>query len=709
MRSALLFFFVLLSVGSTALEAEEQKEKLAELYADRFVSEGDRVDALGHVVLSYDGTLFLGDRASYDRKANVITLEGNVEILSDRGSKVLAERVVFEVDDNRVTFRDFYQTDRNDIWIYADEAQKRDGNFSLRNSVLSSCSVERPDWSVKFDEAVYDSETKYMRLRDVKVYARELPIFYTPYLGFSLERQRHSGLLMPHFGISKDEGYYYEQPYFWAISESMDLEIDPSVRSKRGVGIYGTFRFVDSPWSHGTIRTGFFGDNDAFTRTHDLANSSHYGLEVLYESSNVLRSWRPEGYRDGLYVNLNLFNDIDYENLQFRTLDHLEETSRFKESRINYFLYNDRQYFGIRGRYFIDTTSEENNETIQELPALQYHRFASPLWGGLFDYSVDARIYNFWRQDGTRALRGEASLPLEFHVALLEDYLHLSVKEELAASDTKFFENSLQIDQNHYSATVLHHNIELSSDLIRGYESGVHTMILSALFTKTTLLAEGDLRYEEINEELINDYDLDMVYDTRLAFKMRHFWESYDSDFSMDYLAVVDYYPEDDSKWNLLSQEFHLRYGHYRFSSRIDYSIYRHSLSQFTNTFSYSDETLGFRLEHTRRESSLYESGDGWGDSLDQNELSVEARYRASDIFTWYGGYTYDFKEEAAKDWHIGTLIDRKCWNFKVVFEQEITPVLTKNGEGSIRENKVYFQFNLVPFGGVGSAQKASI
>ncbi len=686
------------------------KSGMAELYADRFESERDTVRALGHVVLSYEGTLFLGDRARYDRKSNVIVLEGDVEILSDRGSKVLADKVVFEVDKNHVILSDFYQSDRDDIWVYADDAEKRDGNYTLRNSVLSSCSPEDPDWSVKFGQAVYDSETKYIRLRDVKIYAKHLPILYTPYLGFSLNRERSSGFLMPHLGYSADEGFYYEQPYFWAISPDMDLELNPAIRTQRGYGLYGTFRFVDTPWSRGTIRAGFFRDKDSFANEYGLAYRDHYGLEVLYESSNVLRSWKPEGYRDGLYVNLDLFNDIDYQNLQFDTLDHLEETSRFTESRVNYFLYNDTQYFGIRGRYFIDTTSRENNETIQELPSLHYHRYAAPLIGEWIDYSVDARLYNYWREDGTRALRGIATLPLEYHTALFGDYLNLSIKEEFAASDTKFFENtSLHIDQDHYAAATLHHSVELSSDLIRGYASGTHTMLLSVLFTKTNLLAEGDLSFDELDETLINDYDLDMVYDSRLSFKMHHFWEDRRGAFKVDYLALADYYPDDDSKWNLLRQELHLDYGHYRFSSRIDYSIYRRSLAQLTNTFGYSGETYGFEIEHTRIDSSLYENTSPTGDSLDQNEISLKGRYRYNETFTWYGGYTYDFKENTSKEWEAGVLIDRKCWNFKLVFERQTTPVLSKDGGGSINENKVYLQFNLVPFGGVGTGKGASI
>jgi len=663
-RAVLLFLFV--SIVLTGKNVREET-KNAELYADRFESRDKIAYADGHVVLTYEGTVFLGDHARYDQEKNIITLEGNVEIISDRGNKVLADRVIFKVNDNHVVFSDFYHTDREDIWIYARQAEKQDGNYTLRNSVLSSCAPERPDWSVKFGEAVYDSEEKYIRLKNVKLYARETPVLYTPYLGFSLERERHSGFLMPHMGYGNDEGFYYEQPYFWAISPSMDLEFNPSVRSERGYGIYGTFRFADSPWSGGTLRAGYFRDKNSFLEEHEL------------------------------YVNIDYFNDVDYHNLQFSNLNHLEETSKYKESRINYFLYNDEQYFGIRNRYFIDTQQEDNGDTIQELPALQYHKFSTDILGGLLHYRADAQLYNLWREDGTKAIRGVVTLPVEFHTSLFGDYLSLSIEEEFSASDTKFFEDdSLNVEDDHYAAAVLHHKIEFSSDLIRAYGSGVHTMLLAATFTKTSRLAEGDLTFPEISRQLVSDYNLDMVYDSRLAFSMHHFWDSYDGTYRLDYLAVADYFPDDDSKWNQLRQELSIRYGRFNFSSRVDYSIQHNSLSQLANAFSYDGDRFAVSLNHTRKEND-------WDQTLDQHELGIDARYRQNATVTWYGGYTYDFKEDVSKDWKAGILVDRKCWNFKVVFEQDITPVLKKDGGGSIRNNAVYFQFNLVPFGGVGS------
>jgi len=692
-----ILMFLLLLAEMYGSEKNPSASGMAELYADRFESRDGTAYAYGHVVLSYDGTVFLGDFARYDQEKNVIVVEGDVKIISERGNKIMADKVVFKVNDNHVVFSDFYHTDREDIWMYAAKAEKKDGNYTLHNSILSSCSPERPDWSVKFGEAVYDSRQKYMRLKNVKIYARETPVFYTPYLGFSLERERNSGFLMPHLGYGGDEGFYYEQPYFWAISRSMDMEFNPSVRTERGYGIYGTFRFADSPWSGGIVRGGYFYDKRSFRKEHNLANRSHYGMEFLYESSNVLKDWKPEGYRDGLYVNIDYFNDVDYHNLQFSSLDHLEETTKYKESRINYFLYNDSQYFGFRSRYFINTQQEDNGDTIQELPALQYHKFSTPLFGGLLDYRVDAQLYNFWRENGTRAIRGVATLPVEFHTSLFGDYLNLSIEEEFSASDTKFFEeSSLNVENDHYAAAVLHHKIEFSGDLIRAYENGVHTMLLAATFTKTSRLAEGDLTYEEINDNLVSDYNLDMVYESRLAFSMHHFWESYDGLYKFDYLAVADYYPDDDSNWNQLRQELNFQYSRFIFSSRIDYSIQHGSLSQLASTFTYDGEAFAVSLEHTRKENE-------WDQTLDQHELGLNARYRQNDMLSWYGAYTYDFKENGSKDWKAGVLVDRKCWNFKVVFEQDITPVLKKDGGGSIRNNAVYFQFNLVPFGGVGS------
>ncbi len=692
-----------LALASIILEASVNtttNSGLAELYADHFESKDNIVYAKGHVVLAYDGTLFLGDKARYNQEKKQIVVEGHVEVLSKNGSKVLADKLVFKTDTNRVLFSDFYHSNRDDIWVYSDYANYQDGNYTMTNSVLSSCSVKDPDWSVKFGKAVYDSKTKYMRLHDVKFYAGKMPVFYTPYLGFSLERQRHSGLLSPHFRNSKYEGFYYEQPYFLAIAPNMDLTLNPAIRTKRGTGIYGTFRFVDSPYSKGEIRTGYFHDRKSFIQNKNLKNENHYGFEFIYESKDFWKG-KPKGYRDGFYTNINLFNDIDYGNLQHKQLNHLQATTRFQESRLNYLLYNDKQYFGFNTRYFIDTASKDNKATIQELPALQYHKFSTPLGTDSLQYNVDAQVHNYWRKSGTRAFQESVSLPVEFHSSLMNDYLNFTLEEKFSASDTKFIAgNASSSSKDHYSAFVLYHKAEVSSDLAHSYESGLHTMELSALLIKSTLLAEGDLHYGDIDTTLVRDYNLQMLYKTRLALQMHNFWESYNSPLKLDYLISADYYPGGkDTRWNELHQELNVYYGAYSFTGRFDYSLRDKVISQISGSFGYKVDRLGLSIGYTQQKQK-----DVTGYLISQKELNFDIRYKANNRITWYGTYNYDFKNKLAKNWKLGLLYDKKCWNVSVVFKDEATPILTRNGRGALHNRSISLQFNLVPFGGIGGS-----
>jgi LPS-assembly protein len=691
-RYLLLPLLFLLTLGA-AIPDPISSESEAALYADRFETRNNLTHAYGHILLSYDNNLFMGDKAVYDRSKNSITITGNVEILGAEGNKIHSDSIVFDIGKNRITFKNFYHTDNDDIWLAAKEAIKQDSNYSVSNSFLSSCSSDNPDWSLHFERADYDSESKYMALHDVKLYVGESAVAYLPYLAFSLDRKRSSGFLMPYFGYSGDEGFIYEQPYFWAISPSMDLEFNPQIRTERGAGLYATFRFADSPHSHGEIRAGYFKDFDSFSDIHNLKYDSHYGLELLYENYDFLGSLKPKGYRDGLYANIDLFNDIDYLNLQHNPLSHFQETSRYKESRFNYFLYSDVNYFGLTSRYFIDTESLDNDKTLQELPALQYHRFSENIFNRYFEYSVDMDFRNYYREEGTRGYRGVFSLPLSFHHSFMNDFLNLSVTEELRASDNYFSE---AIDgEKHYYSLVANSEIELSANLIKAYSSGIHTMLLSATYTKSSILDEGNLHYDDIKDSIRYDFSIDPYTDSRITLSMHHFWESNGGMLHIDYLLKSDYYPESDSKWSLLRQELDIGYDKWKYSSLYTYSFLENETLEFSNKLSYRDEIYAFSIDYTWKKDYL--SYVRW-----QKELKVDARYRQNDEWSWYGALSYDFENDYSKDWEVGLMLDRKCWNLQFIFKQETTPVLRDSGPGSIHNNSIFFKFNLVPFGGTG-------
>jgi len=70
---------------------------------------------------------------------------------------------------------------------------------------------------------------------DGTVYFLGTPIFYSPWLSFSLNNQRKSGFLAPSFGTRSDSGIELSLPYYWNIAPNMDATIAPRVMTKRGV------------------------------------------------------------------------------------------------------------------------------------------------------------------------------------------------------------------------------------------------------------------------------------------------------------------------------------------------------------------------------------------------------------------------------------------------------------------------------------------
>ncbi len=671
----------------------EEGGKEAALYADRFESQDSIVHAYGHIVLTYDGNLFIGKRATYDRDKNIITIEGDTEIIGAKGNKITADRLRFDVGKNRIVFKNFYHTGSDDIWIAARDAIKQDSEYSLKNSFLSSCAPKNPDWSMHFAKADYNATSRYIKLDDVKLYAKDTPILYFPYLAFSLNRERSSGFLMPKFSYDSDEGFVYSQPYFWAISDSMDLELDPQIRTKRGAGLFATFRFADSEVSGGQIRVGYFKDKDSFADKHHLKYSSHYGLEMLYRSDDFLKSYKLDGYRDTLYLNLDLFNDIDYLNLQYGKMFHFENTSRFKESRFNYALYSEDNYFGIGARYYIDTRLIDNDTTLQELPSLRYHKFTKSILDRYLDYSFDLTFDNYARKEGIDGYSASFKLPLEFHASLFNGYTDLVMEEKFVGKGIDFSED-ISGESRYYSLSA-NHMIGIYSQLLKAYDSGLHTMVLGATYTDSSFMAESSLKYEDIEEALKKELSLDPLSERRVSLSMHHFWDSNGGDLHIDYLLRSDYYPSIDSRWSLLRQEIHLDYKKFSWFSLYTYSFKYNETLEFTNRVSYHTDTYSLYANYAWKKD--YYATDLW-----QKELKIHGRYKYSDRLALYGGFTYDFSKHYDKDWEVGVMYDRECWNMQVIFKQEITPVLRDSGAGSIRNNSIMFKFNLVPFGGSG-------
>jgi LPS-assembly protein len=176
----------------------------------------------------------------------------------------------------------------------------------------------------------------------------DIPILYFPYIGFSTNTERKSGLLYPSLGISSRDGFIYRQPIYIAVDPQWDIELDPQIRSLRGKGLFSTLRFVDTPNSYGTFTTGYFSNKSSYVNQYNIKNSSHYGYQFSYNSTELF-SDNQKNSRDGVYLDVTYLKDPDYLNLQKESVVELLYSSQI-QSRINYYFDTPEYYTGVYGK-----------------------------------------------------------------------------------------------------------------------------------------------------------------------------------------------------------------------------------------------------------------------------------------------------------------------------------------------------------------------
>ncbi|NLC37153.1 MAG: LPS-assembly protein LptD, partial [Alcaligenaceae bacterium] len=88
--------------------------------------------------------------------------------------------------------------------------------------------------------------------RHGRLYFKNVPILYSPYLTFPIRKERKSGFLMPTYGTSTAGGMEFSVPYYFNLAPNYDLTLVPRIMAKRGVQLGSEFRYLGHSYS-GTL------------------------------------------------------------------------------------------------------------------------------------------------------------------------------------------------------------------------------------------------------------------------------------------------------------------------------------------------------------------------------------------------------------------------------------------------------------------------
>jgi LPS-assembly protein len=690
-----LSIFILFSVLLHANEEDGLDEKNnIEVNAKHLESTKTTVIGTDGVVVYYQDSVIKADRASYDKKTKILILDGNVEMIGYKGTKEHTNHMEIDTQTNEVNFEKLFFTNQNDIWLYTDKARRSEGNYTLGNSVLSSCDVDDPLWKMVFERSHYDSSDEYMKVYNAKIYFKDIPIAYTPYMAFSTNNKRSSGLLFPLFGYSSDDGFVYEQPIFWAISESMDIELNPQIRTNRSVGTYATFRFVDSAYSSGELRVGYFKDSDDYVKEHNFLNNSHYGFEFNYESSKLFSEKLGKNFTDGLYINSTFLNDIDYLNLQKTSLTHFGVTP-LQESRLNYFLYNNDFYAGVNAKYYVDTRKDDNEDTLQILPAINLHKYLKSFLVNNFTYSVDFNINNFYREKGSTLKQAEFKIPLEYTTSFFDDYLNLSLGEDIYYS--KFFfgnGNYLYDEFTYYSSQ---YRVKLFTDLTKQYDGFTHVLQPSIKYLNPGNESQKPVDAEYLTKEQKELFTVGLPEENYLLSLGQYF---YDDKMKLKFYQrfYLYYYVDREHELSDMGNEMQYNIGSWQFYNNIVYSHAFKKIRESSSSISLNKSIYNFTIGHSFKQLLP----DDISHSITPaNDINFNFGYTYNENIKFSGAFTYDIDTSESKQWLFSGSYKQDCWSVVASMRQDITPRPT----GSTLENTFFVQFNFIPFATIGSGK----
>ncbi len=673
--------------------SEELKNEKFQLISENIKTEGNIITADGNVVI-FSPTYYLSaSKIIYNKKNESFELFDNVLILKDNTIQTQSDYALINLKDDSYSQTPVLLFDKkSNLWVNSKKSTKENTNIELDSSIISSCDCVDPIWSIKVSSASYDTEDKWMHAYNPRLYFKNIPLFYSPYLGFPTDTTRRTGVLAPTIGYSKTEGLFYSQSIFIAPKENYDLEIIPQFRSKRGYGIYSYFRYADSAHSLLKLNTGFFKEQKEYQKENDLDNQKHYGWSIDYERTKLFSSIN---HQDGLYASINWLNDIEYE-----TLEDDDATSDEKvESKINYFYNTAKYYGGIYGRHYIDTSLDSNDATLQELPQLQFHKYNDELFGlNKILYSFDTKYRRYTRIEGVGANYYELSLPINYSKYFLDDYLYVNVENKLTLSKYEYINDSLTYEDG----TLIQNEISLSlgADLIKPYEKYLHTINLEAEYSHPKSIKENGALYGIVGNNYEDDDNLSSFTNSisNKSIKLSLNQSLYEN---KNLKQIVNHKLSQSILYNSLDEA--------RLQNTINYTKLNYNNGSVSNKLTYNVQDkqfientvdITYKINELSLAAGYYKSKDTDNSAKEDLEsYNVKAEYDISKDYKFAYYENYNILDNIKSKQGINLNINDICWNFDIKYERE--RVASSSDTSEIDQKVFYFNLTLKPLGGI--------
>ncbi|MFH2092636.1 MAG: LPS assembly protein LptD [Pseudomonadota bacterium] len=427
-----IFFLIVLAFGAGTAAAKGLPQKPEEISwhisartvifdnkRSLYIAEDNVIIVGGKTRLEADYVEFSNDTKEAFAQGNVLLISGEDSITCN------AMRINLATEIGTISKGSIF-IQKNNFHI-SGENIKKTGKFSYSadKGAITTCSGDTPDWKIT-GKNIKVSIEGYGTASQTVLWAKKVPVIYSPYLIFPVKTKRQTGFLVPRIGSSDRKGFEYEQPFFWAISRHTDATFYSDYMSDRGPKIGAEYRYVLDDKTKGSVHLDFLEDD----KTDDGTDKTkHYRFESTPQRTNTDRFWLRMKHDQELPNDFNAKLDIDVVSDE----DYLQE---FKDGFSGYTLtkeYFEKQYgrsldeyddytrknaltiskswpsylFRMNTVWYDDVRARRQNTTdttLQTLPSFQFDAARQKIGASNVYYSLDSEYTSFYRKDTTATL-----------------------------------------------------------------------------------------------------------------------------------------------------------------------------------------------------------------------------------------------------------------------------------------------------------------
>jgi hypothetical protein len=220
-----------------------------------FVEEQE-VRLQGEALTERQGALLEADSITYRRDSCILDASGNPHLF-DQGQVLVGEGISYDTCRRRGVINDALTNfnEGSTVWFLRGNVAQDSSSSRIYagSSDITSCDLPTPHYHFAARQMKWVSRSVLVA-RPVTLYVRDVPILWLPFIFQDMRPGRHSGILVPQFGINDlirpTRGYNRQVTnlgYYWAPNDYLDFTARLDWFANRYVqyGVTGQYRWLD--------------------------------------------------------------------------------------------------------------------------------------------------------------------------------------------------------------------------------------------------------------------------------------------------------------------------------------------------------------------------------------------------------------------------------------------------------------------------------